>query len=107
MAQFAANFRVCEFAGANTPMAGGPGRAARAGRTASPTGKDWKAGAGGSAARRPDRQPASAGLMALQASTRPFTESTDLANIAFSVASSSTSTTFSTPLAPITTGTPT
>ena len=49
----------------------------------------------------------SAGLIVLHASTSPCTEATDLANIPFSAASSATSTIFSTPFAPITTGTPT
>lgn len=53
------------------------------------------------------RRHASVGSMPLQAATRPFTASTDLSNIAFSVASSLTSTTRSTPLAPMMTGTPT
>ena len=47
------------------------------------------------------------GAILMQASIRPFTESTDLSNIARSVASILISTTRSTPLAPITTGTPT
>ena len=50
---------------------------------------------------------ASVGSMPLQAATRPFTASTDLSNMAFSVASSFTSTTRSTPPAPRMTGTPT
>ena len=47
------------------------------------------------------------GAMVLHASTRPLTEATDLANISFSAASKATSTMRSTPLAPITHGTPT
>ncbi len=50
---------------------------------------------------------ASFGAILMQASTRPFTEATDFWNIALSASFSSTSTIFSTPLAPITTGTPT
>ena len=45
--------------------------------------------------------------MPLQASMSVFTEATERSNIAFSLASSFTSTTVSTPPAPITTGTPT
>jgi len=52
-------------------------------------------------------QAASAGLIALHASTRVRTEAADFSNIAFSAASSVTSTIFSTPLAPMITGTPT
>jgi len=44
--------------------------------------------------------------IALQASIKPRTEATDLANIAASASSSSISTIRSTPFAPITTGTP-
>jgi hypothetical protein len=50
---------------------------------------------------------ASDGSMVLQAAMRPLTASTDFSNIAFSLASSFTSTTRSTPLAPMMTGTPT
>src|SRR5208282_6462314 len=50
---------------------------------------------------------ARAGLIVLHASTRPCTDATDFSNICFSAGSSVTSTIFSTPLAPITTGTPT
>ena len=50
---------------------------------------------------------ARAGLIALQASIRPLTAATDFANIAFSASSNPISMIFSTPFAPITTGTPT
>src|SRR5436190_23270684 len=49
----------------------------------------------------------SCGAILEQASIRPFTDSTDLRNMARSAALRSISTIFSTPLAPITTGTPT
>jgi len=52
-------------------------------------------------------QAARAGLIALQASIRAWTEATDLANMAFSLSSNAISMMRSTPLAPITTGTPT
>ena len=55
----------------------------------------------------PGAQAASAGLIALHASIKPCTAATDLANIAFSASSSAISMIRSTPLAPITTGTPT
>lgn len=42
----------------------------------------------------------------LQASMRPVTEATDLSNMAFSASSKVTSSTRSTPFAPITIGTP-
>ena len=54
-----------------------------------------------------DDQAARAGLIALQASIRAWTEATDLANIAFSLSSNVISMMRSTPFAPITTGTPT
>ena len=47
------------------------------------------------------------GAILVQASIRPFTDSTDFWNIARSAALRSISTIFSMPLAPITTGTPT
>ena len=56
---------------------------------------------------RAKHQAASAGLIALQASIRPWTAATDFSNIAFSASSNEISMIRSTPFAPITTGTPT
>ena len=96
------------------------GNAMAVGEAACPTGAARKSDGARAGCRRAPRKPSCLpaavaaaayyfrlGSMPLQASIRPCTEATDLANIAFSSSLVENSITFSAPPAPITTGTPT